>query len=1075
MAYQFITNFLSSIQAALGSYLDYPRIHFYGHFRADSCTRNNDRCNYRMDKPFNPDLNGVDWGFNGTNEFQLYDAQVTSVIYSDGTSSTTDSIVGRRIIGNLKHPHAKLTDLDTDIQDHSTVYGMKFGITWGSQDQNEDVAFYGKWTRNVIAQHLWPRLKCYNEDNYGQELFQDSFPLGAQFTTTVTNIDWAEIRNSQILNELKMAANGGSLVVRGSLQYYTRNYPSYVPFNATLGYIYGIIGIPGLKDTLNVPGQRMMRFIKTFPVQLQFDSEDLCQEQVISHFGPWLFNAPFEVDQEKNIIHLDLSNSLPSDLHNNLRDIGSLRIGIFRLDLGCVHILDYDLSYTDKDQLPITSGVHDISIDPSLITDLGKNPLVLGQYLDNTGGNSPICGEFLVKNEQNSHSFQILLQENEYFIRPKGYYVDRLDRVDHPSSTLQLYATSYGQPIEVPVTVKYAFEFLPRDGIVPSSTLVNTNKEGIANLEFHLNENVEIPKMRQYGTRQCNGTADPSYELELPIDGQVYNFTYYVADSKEDTDTDYVIAFLAFSDIKEVAEPTWVDDVEPILSQFARQAPIMSTVLNMSSYKDVTQVHNINLLKKTLSLDFEHPSYMPTTRDLSPAKKKMIQKWLEHPLYSRSGEIQHEDRKCVPPPIVKFRADTDYSPVIVPWRCNNKLQFKEPPQAQDITWNKITLPLSNMIKPSIRDILKERPLFKIPRRYLVAEYFEISSKDSDIVRSEDDMCDLEYLKGQLQTAIQLEWATLPVYLTSLYSIVEGCNTEVYRLIREVIMQEMLHFMLAANILIALKGSPVIDSADFAPTYPTMGLPGKVLLGLEVNLEKLSINHVHDVFMGIELPNATSVAGDYFNDYFTIGRFYEEIENCIDELGDGVFDSSTVDRQVEWPWDSGDVGTVNKVTDVKSAKEAISLIISQGEGADLLTPEDIENNSIAHFFKFEEIVCRRHLKEISDDEYSYSGAHIDFIEQGIWPMRANPSANTLLKDTNCYTEAKVFHQVYRNLMRKLQEVFNGKPEEIFEAITIMESLQVHAKRLMWIKYDPRNPEDYSTCGPVWDYNWPEDNN
>ncbi len=55
-----------------------------------------------------------------------------------------------------------------------------------------------------------------------------------------------------------------------------------------------------------------------------------------------------------------------------------------------------------------------------------------------------------------------------------------------------------------------------------------------------------------------------------------------------------------------------------------------------------------------------------------------------------------------------------------------------------------------------------------------------------------------------------------------------CNPEVYELIRSVIMQEMLHMIQSANILIALNGSPVIDSKYV--------LPGHVLPGLNVTLK-----------------------------------------------------------------------------------------------------------------------------------------------------------------------------------------------------------------------------------------------
>ena len=1002
-----------------------------------------------MDRALNDDLNGVDWGFNGTNEFQFYDVAVTSVVYHDGSTSEGDSIVDHNIIGNLKHPFAKLTDLDTDMQDHSTVYGMNFGISWGS-DNSQDIAFYGKWTPNVIAQDLWPRLKCYDENNHGPELFQDSFPLGAQSTTKITNVDWKNISDSQVLNEMMDAVNGGDLVVRVSIFYYTRNYPTYVPFNATLGYVVGVIGVPGPRDTLNVPGQRVLSFTNNFPVGLTFDQGDLCEGvNDISKFGPWMHSAPVEVDTTRSIIHLDLSNSIPSDLYNSLRNIGSLRIAMLRND--CVQILgEEEIPYYSNKQLPISSGIYDINVDYSLLDDLDDYPLVLGQYLNDNYG-TPICGAFLLKGGEDSRSLNILLKEHEYFIRPNGYYVDRLDRLEKPSCKMDLYVTRYGKPVVVNVSVESAGTFLPADGVVASTNTAMTDNNGIASFQFQLHEYVIIPAEREYGTPQCTDSKDPSDQLELPIDGQVYNFTYCVEGDIQVCQTLYSFAFLAFSDLIYVEIPTWVDDVEPILAQFARLAAIMDTVLDMSSYTDVTKPHNVNLLKKVLNLDFEDPSYMPTTRDLSPSKREMILRWLDNPKYSSSSRIPHELEKCVfPTANSRIKRDRNF----VPYRCDGRpLGFLDHPEDLDLSLAKIYKPPMMMA----RSILKHRPLFGMSSQVML--------------KTESNKCTLDYVKVQLQTAIQLEWVTLPTYLTSLYSIVDGCNTEVYNLIRQVVMQEMLHFTQAANILIAMNGVPEIDSADVAASYPTK-LPGSVLPSLTVTLEKITLHHVHDIFMGIELPQKTEVGGDINTTLYTIGEFYSEISDCINMLGDDVFNNETLDLQVQWPWNDERVGVVYPITDSLSAVNAITAIISEGEGANLLDPTDITNNTLAHFFKFEEIVCQKHLKQISNDNYSYSGNPIPFNSKGVWPMRPNPNVTSLIPDTNCYTEARVFHQVYRNLLRKLQTVFNGKPEEIFGAVSIMESLKVHAKRLMWTKFNPSDPDDPTTCGPVWDYDWPD---
>ena len=1012
-----------------------------------------------MDKELNDDLNNVDWGFNGTNEFQFYDTAVTSVVYQDGTSSSTDSIVGCSIVDNLNRPFAKLTDLDTDIQDHSTIYGMNFGLSWDCNGSQE-TSFYGKWTANVIAQSMWPRLKCYDRSNHGDELFQDSFPLGGQSTTRITDVDWNNLGNSQALNELRSAANGGDLMVRLSIFYYTRNYPPYIALNATLGYVVGVIGVPGPRDTLNVPGQRVLEFTN-FPVGLKFNQGDLCEgyEDNIAQFGPWMYTAPFEVDTTQSVIHLDTSNSISSDLGNSLRNIGVLRIGILRD--GCVQILgEEDIPYDDSKALAVNSGIHDIPVHASLLDDLADHPLVLGQYLSNSSDTgTPLCGEFLTVDEE-SHSMNIILQESEYFIRPNGYYVDRLDRLEKPSTTMTLYATRFGEPVEIGVRVQSAGNFLPPDGVIVTSSTATTDSNGIVTFQFQLQEDVPIPANRAYGEPQCTWSPDPSDQLELPIDGQVYNFTYCIdTGDTGDCKTDISLAFLAFSDFEYVKDPTWVDDVQPILAQFARLTAIMNTILDMSSYEDVTKSHNIDMMKKTMMLHFENPSYMPTTRDLSPAKRNMILEWLDNPKYDTSGVVPVETPVCKTP---KFSPQTRPLPRDKPLmlaRCSGQsLRFNDHPKKLDHPLGRLNFPPAKFM----HFVPKDRPLLRFGFRH------RTESSDSEPVGN----CTLDTLQAQLQTAIQLEWSTLPTYLTTMYSIVDGCNREIYDLIRGVIMQEMLHFTQAANILIAVNGSPLIDDASVTASYPTH-LPGDVLPRLIVSIEKLSLEHVHDIFMGIELPQETDVAGEIDNELYTIGAFYKEISDCIEDLGDEIFNSETLSRQVQWPWNAEeDVGIVYPITNALSAKNAIDSIIAQGEGAGLLNPVDIENNTLAHFFLFEEIVCQRHLRKESEDTYSYTGEPIPFNSEGVWPMRSDPKVSDVLPDTNCFTESRVFHQAYRNLLRKLQAVFNGQPDEIFDAVSIMESLQVHAKRLMWTKFNPNDPQDRTTCGPVWDYDWPQ---
>ena len=69
---------------------------------------------------------------------------------------------------------------------------------------------------------------------------------------------------------------------------------------------------------------------------------------------------------------------------------------------------------------------------------------------------------------------------------------------------------------------------------------------------------------------------------------------------------------------------------------------------------------------------------------------------------------------------------------------------------------------------------------------------------------------MESLREHLQWAIELEHATIPAYLCALYSIKSGSNLEAVELISSVVIEEMLHLTLAANLLNAVGGEPRLD-------------------------------------------------------------------------------------------------------------------------------------------------------------------------------------------------------------------------------------------------------------------------
>ena len=114
---------------------------------------------------------------------------------------------------------------------------------------------------------------------------------------------------------------------------------------------------------------------------------------------------------------------------------------------------------------------------------------------------------------------------------------------------------------------------------------------------------------------------------------------------------------------------------------------------------------------------------------------------------------------------------------------------------------------------------------------------------------------LEDLLIDLQQALDTELYIIPPYLTALLSIKEGTNQNVSVILEEVVVQEMLHVGLVANVLNAVGGSPQFTNTAFLPTYPS-NIPGGILPGLVMLLEKCSISQIQQRFVEFETPQAT---------------------------------------------------------------------------------------------------------------------------------------------------------------------------------------------------------------------------
>ena len=961
--------------------------------------------------------------------------------------------MGGEIFSSDEGPLAKLVDLDVDFQ-VTTLYGIKFCMRVGGE-----TVLKGDWTPAIVVRDMWKRLKCGKPNHH-------SAVYGTISTSTITNIECPS-KIDKHLNLCK-AWKTKELSVSISLSYSSGDV-------FTIGNMVGTIGIAEEGEPVNVGGDRKL-VASGQPLQVCPDTDPV---EGGVNVAPFIYDA----DQKKLVV--DISNAFPADTQNRGIDLGTLWLGVLDDD-GAVTTFGEPLPYLE----PFVwdhGGVVEYKVPKELKKTVKSSPVVIVKEIDS---DSP--GDHVYRHKEYFPSLpdskvMVLLQESEYFVRPTGYYHGRLEygNDDYDSSQITFLVTSFGKPVKDAVVRIEPHTTIPADGVVALENGKQTNDEGLVAYTFKASQAIPFPRM--YKQHPCesgdcpdrpkserihrmNATNQTDAFYQLPIDGQVYHFCYFVEIEGQPTPScdemfpkvvfSQLISFLSFSTVFYERPYTWVEHVAPIFEQVYHLHYVMRAALDLSSYKDVTQPYNKILLKMALSKDINDAGYMPVTRDLSPTKKHMILEWLERPCFSKLDCVSLFDKCEKPHTGSRLMAEDQYE------RCGlARIPSKSHPQKY----------FSHIYHD------EECPTFKLRAERPLRPLFGYASEE-EMKEAESDVpfvpvCNVKNLRNQLQLAIQIEFSTLPLYLTSLYTIMDNCNVEAYKLVRNIVVQEMLHFAQAANILISIGGKVRIDSRDTVPHFPTTGLPGGVLLKLTLTLEKFTMKHVYENFMALEVPAYSTVPKPHVH-WNTIGQFYEEIQKCIETLGDKMFKKPNEEDQVEWPWETpSDVGMLYKVTDMESAQRAIEQIVEQGEGARVDSPVDKSTKQYAHFFRFEEIFCENKLERLPDgDGYAYTGEPIPYNPNGVWNMKDNLAISDIEKGTVCHTQARAFHNVYKTFLRVLQDTFDGHPERMDEAVKLMEVLKVHAKRAIWTPLNSltaRPPEEGEVmCGPIWDYEWEE---
>ncbi len=348
-----------------------------------------------------------------------------------------------------------------------------------------------------------------------------------------------------------------------------------------------------------------------------------------------------------------------------------------------------------------------------------------------------------------------------------------------------------------------------------------------------------------------------------------------------------------------------------------------------------------------------------------------------------------------------------------------------------------------------------------------------------------DITTIEELHDYLYRGMQLEHATIPVYLTALYSLHPESNADAWRILRVIAIEEMLHLTLTANVMNAVGGQPDLTGKGFVPTYPARLPDGES--DFLVPLQPFSEAAI-DTFLQIERPRKApepgkrmvprsrahdpqalqadkhldhlpvigpllTVPGRPEEQFYSIGEFYEEIIHGITYLeqeyrkqGKTLFTGDPA-RQVtpEYYYSGG--GAIVPVTDLESCEKALQLIAEQGEGigGGIYDGE----GELAHYYRFQQMkIGQFYLPQDEPDHPTGPPVTIDW--SAAYPVKRNPRLADYPAGSELRTAAEEFNTEYAAFLAMLTRAYTGQPQLLLKVVWQMFQVRDRIVRLV------RNP-------------------
>ena len=326
---------------------------------------------------------------------------------------------------------------------------------------------------------------------------------------------------------------------------------------------------------------------------------------------------------------------------------------------------------------------------------------------------------------------------------------------------------------------------------------------------------------------------------------------------------------------------------------------------------------------------------------------------------------------------------------------------------------------------------------------------------------------VEDAQASLQTAIGVEFGTLPPYLYALYSIREGTNAQGYQLIRSVALQEMIHMCLACNMLNALGGNPVLHPQ----TYPGP-LPGDIGPNgtpLTLHLYPFSRDAMAQA-MAIEQPEnppdfpIETLAALAAPKAVTIGQFYRALDKFLAKLPPNSWTAGR-NQISDNQFFAGQIFPVNNYTD---AHKAIDEIVSEGEGSTKGTRDDPLDfqGEVAHYYRFGEIYHDRVLTKADNQEgYTWGPRKLGVDWSGVYPAISDPGAHDFSREpAEAQRAQKACNHAFTDMVDAIQRAVAGQDGALGEAVQSMFDLRMAALHAFTVPLAHRS----KVAGPAFVY-------